>query len=100
MSPKDWVVKKELYNYFDSQKTMDFDIFNKLNKYKKLAIGEKGPVEFFARMGKDEFVSKAESVEAEDLKGIIPFRIGNNTSFHKVVNRERDAQRAYKNKGW
>lgn len=100
MSQGVWAKKKQLYNHFGSQKSMDFGVFNKLNQFKGLAIGESRPVEFFARMNKDEFVDKVEKLQAEDLQEIVPFRIGGNTSFYKVINREKDVQRMYESKGW
>lgn len=100
MSPSDWEMKKKLYNHFESQKAMGFGVFNKLNQFKGLAIDESSPVEFFAKMNKDEFVNKAEKLADEDLTSILPFRIGGNTSFYKVINREQDVQRIYESKGW
>lgn len=110
--PNDWIntyykmnsevfeEKMRLYSYFGSQREMDFDIFNKLNKYKGLAVDESKPLEYFAKMSKEDFVEKVEKVKKEDLSKIIPFRIGNNRSFYKVINKEKDIQDIYKDKGW
>lgn len=51
-------------------------------------------------MSKEDFVEKVEKVKKEDLSKIISFRIGNNRSFYKVINKEKDIQDIYKDKGW
>lgn len=100
MSSPDWAKKKQLYDHFASQTAMDFGVFNKLNQFKGLAIDEASPVEYFARMEKDEFVAKVEKLGGKNLEDVVPFRIGGNTSFYKVINREKDVQSMYKDKGW
>lgn len=100
MSPDVWAKKKQLYAHFGSQQAMDFGVFNKLNRFKGLAIDESRPVEYFARMTKDEFVDQVEKIADEDLTNILPSRIGGNTSFYKVINREQEVQRIYESKGW
>lgn len=100
MSEEVWSKKQELYRHFGSQKTMDFEIFNILNKSKGLAVGEIRPVEYFTKMSREKFVGKVDKLVDENMGNVIPFRIGNNRSFYKVINREKDAQRLYKDKGW
>ena len=88
--------KAELYNIFQSQlKDMDFDIYNSLNRGKGIAMGEYS-CEFFTKLNLNEFIEFMEKLDLDDIQKIIPYRIGNNRSFYKVINNEDKAQEEYK----
>ena len=88
--------KSKLYTIFESQKyTMDFDIFNQLNKYKGKLIGIENGVELFCKLNSTDYLNIINVVEDYNIQEILPYRIGNHRSFYKVINNEKIAQEKY-----
>lgn len=88
--------KFKLYDIFQSQlKDMDFDIYNSLNRGKGIAIG-KYSCEFFTEFNSKEFKDFMVKIKLDNIENIIPYRIGNNRSFYKVIENENKAQEEYK----
>ena len=76
--------KRNLYSFFPSQdKTMDFDIFQRLNRRKgKVLENGSYAAEYFCDLSKEEFKERMESLSELDLP---KYRIGNHRSFRKTV---------------
>ncbi|WP_100065073.1 PIG-L deacetylase family protein [Miniphocaeibacter massiliensis] len=88
--------KYNLYNIFESQKhTMDFDIFNQLNKYKGLAIKNNNPLEFFSKLDKNEYLNLFSKLNESNTDEQILYRIGNHRSFYKIYKNEDRLQQMY-----
>lgn len=88
--------KSQLYKLFESQfKTMDFKVFELLNKGKGKAIG-KNSAEFFMDLKPNEFKAMMDEIENLDMDNVLPYRIGNNRSFYKVIGNEDRAQSEYR----
>lgn len=88
--------KSQLYGFFESQfKTMDFKVFELLNKGKGKSIDEYS-AEFFVDLKPNEFKKMMDELENFDMDNVLPYRIGNNRSFYKVIGNEDRAQREFR----
>lgn len=81
---KTYKEKEKIYKIFKSQKeTMDFDIFQRLNRNKGKALRNSiYAAEYFSDFSKKEFITKMKEIINMDLPN---HRIGNHRSFRKTL---------------
>ncbi|MDO5754955.1 MAG: PIG-L family deacetylase [Tissierellia bacterium] len=87
MDEEDFLLKKQLYDCFPSQSTMDFSIFQDLNRGKGSMLDVAG-AEFFRKISSERLKEEIKDF-GDTIEERYPYRIGNQRNFYKTLRNER-----------